>query len=85
MKSLLRALLLAALLPLSALSQTPTPEPQADDDDVVKITTSLIRLYVTVTDKKGNPVSDLTPDEVGTHYLVWEGDRFRDVSFVGPK
>ncbi|HUF05611.1 MAG TPA: VWA domain-containing protein [Aridibacter sp.] len=59
------ALLLSivALFPLVVFGQSPMPTPPADDY-VVKITTSLIRLDVTVTDKKGNPVSDLTPDEV---------------------
>lgn len=38
--------------------------PPAQDDDVVKITSALIRLDVTVTDKDGNPISDLEPNEV---------------------
>lgn len=52
-----------ALLPIAVVCQTPTPTPQTDDD-VVKITSALIRLDVTVTDKRGKPVSDLRPEEV---------------------
>lgn len=33
-------------------------------DDVVKITTTLIQLDVTVTDSKGKPIQDLKPDEI---------------------
>ena len=46
---------------------TPTPSPQqgkADDDEVVRITTNLVQVDVTVTDKKGQPVTDLRPEEV---------------------
>ncbi len=41
----------------------PTPTP-ADSGEVVKITTSLIQIDVSVTDRKGNVVRDLKPDEV---------------------
>jgi VWFA-related protein len=44
---------------IAAPKPTPTP-----DEDVVKISTSLIQLDVTVTDKNGKPVTDLKPDEV---------------------
>ncbi len=41
----------------------PTPTP-ATDNDVVKITTNLIQVDVTVTDSKGKPVTDLKPNEI---------------------
>ena len=48
---------------VSALAQTPKPAPTTEPD-VVKITTSLIQLDVSVTDRKGNPIRDLKPEEV---------------------
>jgi len=66
-----RLLLLAAMLCLLSAfvaaqnGQTPAPTPTATpDEDVVKISTSLIQLDVTVTDKNGKAVTDLRPDEV---------------------
>ncbi len=43
--------------------QVPAPT-QTPDNDIVKISTSLIRLDVTVTDSKGKAVSDLRRDEI---------------------
>lgn len=56
-------LVLACACAAFSQQQTPTPPP-ADDADVVKITTALIQLDVTVTDKKGNAITDLRPDEI---------------------
>ena len=44
---------------------TPTPAPQddADDGDVVRITTNLVQFDAVVTDKKGQQVTDLSPEE----------------------
>lgn len=42
----------------------PTPAPASGDDgDIVKITTNLIQVDVTVLDKKGNQVTDLRPED----------------------
>jgi len=41
-----------------------TPTPPADDSDVVKITTSLIQVDVTVTDSRGKIITDLRRDEL---------------------
>jgi VWFA-related protein len=49
-----------------ALGQTPSPAP-TPLDDVVKISTNLIQIDVTVTDKKGKPVTDLKEDEVAIY------------------
>ncbi len=52
---------------LHSFSQSPTPSPApppADDADVVKITTALIQVDVTVTDSRGRIITDLKPDEI---------------------
>ncbi len=52
----------------AAFAQTPSPAPtpptQDEDRDVVKITTNLIQIDVTVTDSKGRLVTDLKPEEI---------------------
>lgn len=65
------ALILLLSLVVNALGQNPpprpTPSPQQDkstEDDVVRITTNLVQVDVTVTDKKGLPVTDLRPEEI---------------------
>ncbi len=50
-------------LAIAVVGQTPTPTP-IETDDVVKISTTLIQIDVSITDKKGNPVTDLRRDEV---------------------
>jgi VWFA-related protein len=45
------------------LAQNPAPAQQSQDDDVVRITTNLIQVDATVTDKNGNTVTDLTADD----------------------
>lgn len=42
----------------------PTATPPVDDGDVVKISTTLIQLDVVVTDKDGNQITDLKPEEI---------------------
>jgi VWFA-related protein len=42
---------------------TPTPQGDADDGDVVRITTNLVQFDAVVTDKKGQQVTDLNPEE----------------------
>ena len=66
MRTAVVSLLLCLLLCISAVAQTPKPAstPPVDDGDVVKITTSLIQLDVSVTDAKGKTVTDLRPDEI---------------------
>lgn len=62
-----RLKLAAAVLLIAASSATfaqdarPTPTP--DEKDVVKITTALVQIDVTVTDRKGNIIRDLKPEE----------------------
>jgi VWFA-related protein len=61
---------------------TPTPSPSpSDDTDVVKITTSLIQLDVTITDKSGRIVTDLKPDDIEV-YENGERQKITNFSFV---
>ena len=50
---------------LDGFGQTPAAKPSRtpDDGDVVKITTNLIQVDVTVTDKNGQPIRDHRPEE----------------------
>src|SRR5688572_18371098 len=70
MKKVLFLLPLCFLLvfTLSVFSQVPqpnvTPPPLPEvADDIVKISTNLVQLDVVVTDKKGNQVTDLKPED----------------------
>lgn len=56
-------------------SQT-TPTPTTQDDDVVRITTNLIQLDVTVTDKDGNLVPDLKADD----FEILENNKTQKIS-----
>src|ERR1700755_392868 len=47
-----------------AAQPTPTPaQDESDDSDVVRITPNLVQFDAVVTDKKGQPVTDLQPEE----------------------
>lgn len=59
MKKIFTIFAVILFLPILLFSQNPP-----DDEDVVKISTTLIQLDVTVTDKKGNPVKDLKSEEI---------------------
>ena len=67
--SVCRSALIVAILIVSlarfAASQEPSPKPAPlptppEDGQVVKITTTVIQLDVTVTDRSGRPVTDAT-------------------------
>lgn len=61
MKKFFISLVFVFFSPIFLFSQTPSPTPS--DDDVVKISTNLIQIDVTVTDKKGNIVKDLKAED----------------------
>ena len=78
---LILSLLFIAVFSFSALGQTaqpvPTPPPIVEDTgDVVKITTNLIQIDVVVTDKKGNQVTDLKPED----FEIYENGKKQDIS-----
>ena len=62
--SFILSIFLFLIFSVGVFSQTPTATPpQSDDTDVVKISTTLIQIDVTVTDKKGNQITDLKPED----------------------
>ncbi len=70
------------LLTQNLFAQTPSPTPTpAADDDVVKISTSLIQVDVTVTDSKGRIITDLKPGEIEV-YENGEKQKISNFSFV---
>lgn len=62
-RKILGLIILILGISLGITAQTPTPTPPNDDSDVVKISTTLIQIDVVVTDKKGNQVTDLKPED----------------------
>lgn len=63
-------------------AQTSSPTPPIENDDVVKITTTLIQVDATVTDKKGNVIRDLKPEELEI-YENGKKQNITNFSFVG--
>src|SRR5215213_1338257 len=82
MKKLFASLFPIFLFALAALAQTPqptaapTPKPVADDEAVVKISTTLIQLDVTVTDKSGKIVTNLKPED----FEIYENGEKQDIT-----
>jgi VWFA-related protein len=72
------ALLLAAHLVVLNLHPTLAQNPQApqEDGDVVRITTNLVQIDVTATDKDGRQVTDLRPEE----FEVFENGRKQEIT-----
>lgn len=66
MRKFVPALVLIFLCGVAIFAQTPTPTPKPTEEDgeVVKISTTLIQIDVTVTDKNGKIINDLKPEEV---------------------
>jgi VWFA-related protein len=84
MKTILPTFALTILFTLSVSAQVPSPAPTpppADETDVVKITTALIQLDVSVTDRKGNVVTDLRPDEIEV-FENGEKQKITNFSFI---
>lgn len=65
LSAILFIILVSAAAVFSQTNPAPSPTPVIEDDrDVVKITTNLIQIDVTVTDSKGRIVTDLKPEEI---------------------
>ncbi|MBS1794296.1 MAG: VWA domain-containing protein [Acidobacteria bacterium] len=64
------------LLGPAAFAQKPTPTPPGDDTNVIRVSTNLIQLDVTVTDKDGNVITDLRPDE----FELYENDKKQSIT-----
>lgn len=73
MKKYFFSLGLVFLFVFTSFAQKPTPTP---DDDVVKISTNLIQIDVTVTDKKGKIITDLKPEE----FEIYENGKKQDIT-----
>ena len=63
---------------VSVFGQIPQPSPQPIevDDDVVKITTTLIQMDVVVTDSKGNQITGLKPED----FEIYENGKKQDIT-----
>ena len=83
MKTVLFASLLTIACSGVLVGQNPAPTgtPPPDDSEIVKITTALIQLDVTVTDKNGHVITDLKPEEVEV-YENGEKQKVTNFSFV---
>lgn len=82
MRSLLTAFLSVLVTATLAQGQNPLPKPTPpDDNDVVKISTNLIQIDVSVTDAKGKPITDIKSDEIEI-YENGEKQRISNFSFV---
>ena len=57
-------------------TRKPTPKPLENGDEVVKISTTLIQVDVTVTDLQGKVVTDLKPEEIE----IYENGKKQQVS-----
>ncbi|MDQ3323543.1 MAG: VWA domain-containing protein [Acidobacteriota bacterium] len=80
MKKFFLTLLCVFYFAFATTAQTPTPTPETDDD-VVKISTTLIQLDVTVTDRSGKIVTDLKPEDFEI-YENGEKQNITSFSFV---
>jgi len=80
MKKYLLALFILLFLSLNLIAQTPSPTPPADED-VVKISTTLIQVDVTVTDSKGNIVKGLKQEDFEI-YENGERQKITNFSFI---
>ncbi|MEO8650567.1 MAG: VWA domain-containing protein, partial [Acidobacteriota bacterium] len=80
MKYFASLLIVFQFLAVAALGQKPTPT----DDDVVHISTDLIQVDVTVTDKDGKVVSGLTADDFEL-YENGEKQKISNFSFIDRK
>jgi len=75
MPKIILLVFIAVFLIHSASAQAPQPTPTAEDE-VVKISTNLVQVDVTVTNKDGKVIRDLKPDE----FEVYQNGKRQDIS-----
>lgn len=75
MKKSLASFILVFCCVLLNYSQTPTTTP-VEDNDVVKISTTLVQIDVTVTDRDGKVVKDLKPGD----FEIYENGKKQDIT-----
>jgi VWFA-related protein len=80
---LILSTLTVCVLASATLAQRPTPTPAQTGDDVVKVSTTLVQVDATVTDKKGNVVRGLTVDDFEI-YVNGQKQKITNFSFVEP-
>ncbi|MDQ4121069.1 MAG: VWA domain-containing protein [Acidobacteriota bacterium] len=87
MKNLAFSVFLIGLVFVGSVVAQQTPPPRTDDDDIVRITTTLIQVDVSVTDKKGKQVTDLKPEdfEIYENGKKQEITNFSYISVAAPK
>jgi len=81
MKKFFLLMALTLLISLHIFSQNPQPSATPPDEDVVKISTNLIQVDVTVTDSKGKIVTDLKAEDFEI-YENGEKQKITNFSFV---
>ena len=76
MKKILYASFLITLFSIASFAQNRPPTSVSEDEDVVKISTNLIQIDVSVTDDEGKQVIDLKPED----FEIYEDNRKREIS-----
>ncbi|HSK71933.1 MAG TPA: VWA domain-containing protein, partial [Pyrinomonadaceae bacterium] len=75
MKKFLSVVLFVLLFSISNMAQTPTPTP-IEDNDIVKISTTLIQIDVTVTDRSGKIIKDLKAED----FEIYENGKKQEIT-----
>lgn len=78
MRKTLALLLSTAILYAGATAQTPAPQQQQEDEDVVRISSQLVQTDAVVTDKNDQIVSDLKLDD----FEVYENGKKQEIKFM---
>lgn len=81
MKKTILAVCFVFVISNASLAQAPKPTPPPTDGDVVKISTNLIQIDVTVTDADGKAIRDLRPDEIEV-YENGKKQKLTNFSFI---
>jgi VWFA-related protein len=70
------SLVILAFAAAAGYGQVPTVTPTPVDDDVVKITTALVQIDVTVTDQNNRPIRDLKPGD----FEIYQNGKKQEIS-----